>query len=150
MQLNCSKEEAQNEIDKWWALFPALRRWQESLIFESKRSGYCQTLMGRRIKIEGLSDGNSWKREHSERQLINNLIQGSAAELIKLAMIKISQKVPNLGILVQVYDSLLIESAHIHSDINLVKVRMESAYKLEVPLVAEIKTGSRWGELKCP
>ena len=53
-QLKCGEREAQNEIDRWWALFPQLRRWQESLIFDSKRSGFCTTILGRRIRIDDL------------------------------------------------------------------------------------------------
>ena len=109
-QLKCCEREAQNEIDKWWALFPQLRRWQESLIYDSKRSGFCTTILGRRIKIDDLQHGKSWRREGAERQLINNITQGSAAEVMKLAMIKAVQHIPYLGLLIQVYDQLVFEA----------------------------------------
>lgn len=149
-QLKCSDSEAQNEIDRWWVLFPTLRRYQEQLIYKSKRSGYCETLMGRRIKVEGLSDGNSWKRESAERQLVNNITQGSAAEIIKLAMIKIDKTpeilFPSFGMLVQVYDELLFESEDVIEDKWNIKYAMETAYPLDVPLVVECKIGPNWGE----
>jgi DNA polymerase I len=154
-QLKCSDKEAQDEIDKWWSLFPSLRRWQESLIYESKRSGFCTTLMGRRIRIDDLNHGNSWRREGSERQLINNITQGSAAEIMKLAMIAIDhdkyafQFHKEFGLLVQVYDELLFESPIVEGgDIEGVKECMENAIKLDVPLVVDAKSGTNWGEVQ--
>lgn len=151
-QLKCSDSEAQNEIDKWWNLFPVLRRWQDKLIYESKKSGYCTTLMCRRIRVEDLSNGNQWRREGAERQLINNITQGSAAEIMKMAMIQIGYIKCNLsatfGILVQVYDELLIESQEMSTDLNLVKECMETAVKLDCPLVVDAKSGPNWGEIQ--
>jgi DNA polymerase-1 len=148
-QLKCSDSEAQNEIDKWWSLFPTLRRWQDNLIYESKRSGFCTTLLGLRIKIEDLGHGNSWRREGAERQLINNITQGSAAEVMKLAMINIvkySKTIP-IGLLVQVYDELLIESQYIEQDLNFVVHHMKNAIKLDIPLEVDAKSGPNWGEV---
>jgi len=146
-QLGGTHDEAQAEIDKWWNLFPVLRRWQESTLFDSKRSGFCTTLLGRRIRVENLSEGNSWKREAAERQLINNIAQGSAAEVIKLAMIKLNKQWPNLGLLIQIYDSLVFESTEMALDSKRVADAMESAIELKIPLVVDLKIGPRWGEL---
>jgi DNA polymerase I len=148
-QLKCSDSEAQNEIDKWWNLFPALRRWQDGLIYESKRSGFCSTILGRRIRIDDLSLGNSWRREGAERQLINNITQGSAAEVMKLAMIKAVQHIPYLGLLIQVYDQLVFEEnvARMPQVMEAVKYCMESCIALEVPLVVDCKQGPNWGEV---
>lgn len=148
-QLRCSNEEAQTQINSWWSLFPVLRRWQDSLIFESKRSGYCTTLLGRRIRVDDLSHGNSWRREGAERQLINNITQGSAAEIMKMAMIKINQSKqyhPQFGLLVQVYDELLWESPDHEEDAKSVQWHMENAVKLAVPLTVECKIGDNWAE----
>lgn len=148
-QLKCSDSEAQNEIDKWWNLFPTLRRWQDALIFESKRSEFCTTLLGRRIKVDRLSDGNQWRREGAERQLINNITQGSAAEIMKLAMIKSANNYRAysccFGPLVQVYDELLVESTAIESDLETLVKDMTTCIKLDVPLVVDSKTGPNWG-----
>lgn len=133
-QLKCSKEEAEAQIAAWWAMFPELRRWQDKLIFDSKRSGYCETLLGRRIKVENLNDPNPWKRESAERQLINNITQGSAAEVMKMAMIKIAENTQlskTFGLLVQVYDELLWESQHIEHDKPIVIDCMINAIKLD-------------------
>jgi DNA polymerase I len=151
-QLKCGDSEAQNEIDKWWSLFPTLRRWQDGLIYESKRSGFCTTLLGRRIRIEDLAHGNQWRREGAERQLINNITQGSAAEIMKLAMIRINEEKvhfsPSFGLLIQAYDELLFESTEIDADIQLVQMFMQEAITLDVPLVVDCKTGPNWGEVQ--
>lgn len=153
-QLRCSDEEAQAEINKWWNLFPTLRRWQDKLIFDSKRSGYCTTLLGRRIKIEGLDHGNQWKREAAERQLINNIAQASAREVMAMGMIKVNRLIgddcgfsPTFGLLIQVYDDLVFESQEIDYDKKLVVSCMETAVKLDVPLTVDCKTGPNWSEV---
>jgi DNA polymerase-1 len=145
-QLGGTLDEAQEQIDKWWNLFPNLRRWQETIIYESRRSGFCTTLLGRRIKVDALTEGNPWKREAAERQLINNITQGSAAEIMKLAMLKIHKCAPSLGLLVQVYDELLFESPRIIEDLEIVKKSMECAIKLDVPLTIDCKQGNNWGD----
>lgn len=151
-QLKCTEKEAQNEINKWWSLFPTLRRWQEGLIYDSKRSGFCTTLLGRRIKVDGLQDGSSWKRESAERQLLNNITQGSAAEIMKMAMIGTQKRYdsfsPSFGLLIQVYDELVFESSHIEHDSQAVVYEMENAVKLDVPLTVECKIGPNWADVK--
>jgi len=149
-QLGGTREEAQKQINDWWALFPSLRRWQETLIYTSKKSGFCTTLLGRRIKVDRLESYNSWEREAAERQLINNITQGSAAEIMKMAMIQISKDTDlssSFGLLVQVYDELLFESADIENDMFHVKFAMENAVKLVVPLTVESKIGPNWAEV---
>ena len=148
-QLKCSDSEAQNEIDRWWALFPQLRRWQDSLIYTSKRSGFCNTILGRRIKIDDLEHGSAWRREGAERRLINNITQGSAAEVMKLAMIKAVQHVPYLGLLIQVYDQLVFEAdiAKMPAIMEAVKYCMESCTALEIPLTVDCKQGLNWGDV---
>jgi DNA polymerase-1 len=150
-QLKCSDSEAQNEIDKWWMLFPVLRRWQDTLLYDAKRSGFITTLLGRRIKIDDLSHGNSWRREGAERQCINNITQGSAAEIMKLAMIKVDQHIPFLGLLIQVYDQLVFEVTRHQLDLQVLEAAvycMETAIALEVPLTVDLKTGLNWGEVR--
>jgi len=146
-QLGGTHEEAQKEIDRWWALFPSLRRWQDTIIYESKKSGFCTTLLGRRIKVDGLTDGNAWKREAAERQLINNITQGSAAEIMKKAMLGIGNLLTG-GLLVQVYDELLFEAveSRIEQDMEDVEYAMTHAVKLDVPLTVDCKIGPNWAD----
>lgn len=150
-QLGGTNEEAQAEIDKWWALFPTLRRWQDTLIYNAQKSGFCTTLLGRRIKVDGLTDGNKWKKEAAERQLINNITQASAAEIMKLAMIKIyndERLTKSFGLLIQVYDQLIAESYNMEDDIKIMIEDMETAISLEVPLTVDAKIGPNWAEVK--
>jgi DNA polymerase-1 len=150
-QLKCSDSEAQNEIDKWWNLFPVLRRWQDKLIYESRQSGFCATFMGRRIKVDRLESAQAWQRESAERQLINNITQGSAAEIMKKAMISIvkdkAMAHDTFGLLVQVYDELVFESENVLFDLPFVAGHMENCIKLDVPLVVDAKIGPNWGEV---
>jgi DNA polymerase-1 len=145
-QLKCTDTEAQNEIDKWWSLFPALRRWQDTLIYEVRRSGFCTTLLGRRIKVDNLTVGNPWQRQAAERQVINNVVQASAAEIMKKAMISIDKIALewDIGLLVQVYDELLFESRNIEVATQTVEYCMRTAITLDVPLTVEGKTGESW------
>ncbi len=149
-QLKCTQEEAQDEINRWWALFPQLRRWQDKLLFSARKSSYCETVYGRRIKVEGLDSPNSFQREAAERQCINNITQGSAAEIMKLAMINVYKNKrllsPDFGILVQVYDELLFESSSMEADFEVVKTLMENAVKLDVPIVVDGGIGVNWSE----
>lgn len=145
-QLKCSYETAQKEIDKWWSLYPDLWDWEQRLIYQAKQDGYFTTLMGRRIKVEDLNHGNEWRRSGAERQLINNIAQGSAAEVMKLAMIKADRI--GIGLLVQVYDELLFEEVldDLENATRIVMDCMETAIRLEVPLVCEAKTGTSWAD----
>lgn len=146
-QLKCSDQEAQKQIDAWWEEFPSLRAWQTKLLWQAKRDGYITTLMGRRIKVEGLNEYNRWKREHAERIAINNIAQASATEVMKRAMIEVHEA--GVNILVQVYDSLLIEEKEedIGHAMNLTANEMENAVKLDVLLVVDTKIGSNWAFL---
>jgi DNA polymerase-1 len=147
-QLGGTHEEAQKAINEWWGLFPQLRRWQDTLIYESKRSGFCTTLLGRRIKVDNLSDGNPYKREAAERQCINNITQGSAAEIMKMAMIKINEIWFKFGLLVQVYDELVFEAPMeaIQNYTEGVAHCMENAVRLDVPLTVDCKIGPNWAD----
>ncbi len=149
-QLGGTHEEAQKQIDAWWSLFPHLRWWQEALIFSAKKSGYCTTLLGRRIKVDGL-EGNPWKKESAERQLINNITQGSAAEIMKRAMILLAKDTrlsPQFGLLVQVYDELLAESPDMVNDINIMKNDMVNCIKLDIPLTVDYAIGPNWADVR--
>lgn len=152
-QLGGSLNEAQQEIDKWWNMFPDLHRWQDRLLFDAKKSGFCTTLFGRRIKVDRLNETNPFKREAAERQLINNIVQGSAAEVMKAAMILINncgnEKFSNsFGLLVQVYDELLAESFNMEEDSKQMKWCMENCVKLDVPLTVDVGIGPNWADCK--
>lgn len=162
-QLGCAFEEAEEIIESWWALFPGLRRWEEKLVYDSTNSGYCTTLFGRRIKIDGLDSTESFfnrktgkkvfpKKEAAMKQLINNIAQASAREVMAKAMIQIENTrqcdefSETFGLLIQVYDELVFESTDIGCDANMVRSCMEHSVNLDVPLTVDCKTGMSWSE----
>lgn len=147
-QLGCSDSEAQAEIDGWWNLFPGLKYWEEKEIYKARKAGYCTTLMGRRIRVDSLDSNNPWRREGAERQVINNICQGSAAEIMKLAMLAVDRA--GVALLVQVYDELLWESllSRIDQDLEIVKEAMTGCVKLLVPLTVDLGFGANWAVAK--
>lgn len=149
--LKCTQDKAQKYIDMAWNLFPELRRWEEKIIFDAKRSGFITTLLGRRIKIDNLDSANNWKREAAERQVMNNIAQGSAAEVMKLGMLKVfndKRMHPQFGLLIQVYDQLVAESPDMENDLKYMKEDMEKAIELSIPLICEAKSGENWADVK--
>lgn len=148
--LKCGLEQAKAYIKMAWDLFPTLRRWRDKTLWDAKRNGYITTLLGRRIKIDNLDSGNSWKREAAERQTMNNLCQASAREVMALGMLKVSKDSrfnPTFGLLVQIYDSLVAETPN-SQNFNYLVEDMETAIRLDVPLKADLKVGSNWGEME--
>jgi DNA polymerase-1 len=147
-QLKCSFAQAQTEIDRWWNMFPDLWDWQQKLIHEARKTGYCTTLMGRRIKIDDLNHNNKWRREGAERQLMNNITQASAGEIMKLGMISVNKA--GVNILVQVYDELLFEEKTevIDNALQVVADCMRDCIKLDVPLTVDGGSGLNWSECK--
>ena len=146
-QLKCSDREAQNEIDKWWGLcFLYYEDGRTVLSMPQKEVVSARLCLDGGLELRILSHGNTWRREAAERQLINNITQGSAAEIMKLAMIKIINEYPLTGLLVQVYDELVFEYEQEQvGTLSMVKYMMENCIKLDIPLVAEAKSGPNWG-----
>lgn len=147
-QLKVSWNEAQKEIDMWWSLFPELYDWQQKLIHQSKKEGYFTTLFGRRIKVEDLDSPSEFRKEAAQRQLLNNIAQGSAAEIMKKAMINIDKA--NISMLIQVYDELLIEEPEeaVQSITEEAVSLMENCVELTVPLTVDAAIGASWEECK--
>lgn len=143
-QLKCSDQEAQQQIDAWWSMFPGLKAWQTRFIWQVKKDGFFTTLLGRRIKVDNLNEYNKWKREAAERQLINNIAQASATEVMKMAMVQVHKA--GVSILVQVYDSLLVEdkAEEIEDTVQHVASLMRNAVKLDVPLTVDTGIGNNW------
>ncbi len=146
--LNCGLSEAQTRIDEAWNLFPTLHDWEEKTIYEAKKDGYITTLMGRRIKIEGLDSQNSWIREAAERQAMNNIAQGSLQEITKKALIEISKC--RIDLLLEVYDDVLFESPEecVSSDMEIVVDKMEHTCILSIPMIVDGGISNNWAECK--
>ncbi len=151
-ELNISQEEASQIIYAYFATYPRVRDWiQETLNF-ARRYGYVTTLLGRRRYVPDILSSNKAVREFSERIAINAPIQGTAADLIKKAMVDIQREIEKRGLdmhlLLQIHDELLFEVKEglLEEAKALIKEKMEGALKLRVPLKVEIGIGKNWLE----
>jgi len=149
-----SLERARTFIEKYFELHGAVADYLESIKNQAHEFGYNETLFGRRRYYPEINSGNQGLRAAAERAAINHPIQGTAADLIKMAMIKIHQQLPKISpetrMILQVHDELLFEAPkkEVSKVSAFVKETMEGIYKLKVPIVAEVKTGDNWGECK--
>lgn len=153
-QLGISREEAQAFIDQYFERFSGVRAYLDAQVEKAKDKGYVETLLGRRRYVPELKSRNWNIRQFGERIAQNTPIQGSAADLIKKAMLDVSKALRDGGfrarMLLQVHDELLFEVPEVEVDAvrAVVVERMESALALEVPLVAEWGVGRSWYDAK--
>jgi len=153
-QLGITQEQAKAFIAEYFARFAGVRGWLDRTVAEARERGYVETLFGRRRYIPELKDRNFNIRAFGERTATNSPLQGSAADLIKIAMIAIEQAVRERGLaarmLLQVHDELVFEvpEGQQGSATDLVKSHMEGAANLRVPLVVSIGVGSNWVDAK--
>jgi DNA polymerase-1 len=152
-QLGISREEAKRFIDEYFVRFAGVRRFLEAAVQRARERGYAETLLGRRRYIPELQDRNFNVRSFGERTATNSPIQGSAADLIKIAMVRIAQELREryrARLVLQVHDELLVEAPPEEAEAvaALVRGRMEGAAALTVPLVADIGIGPTWLDAK--
>ncbi len=149
-----SRREAQRVIENYYRLYRGVRRFMESTPEQARRAGYVRTLFGRIRPIPDIVNKNPSLRARAEREAINAPIQGTAADLVKLAMIRVHQALRRHGLrsrlLLQVHDELLLEVPEDEQERVplLVKTEMENVCRLNVPLVVEIGMGRNWIEAK--
>ena len=152
--LSISKKEAADYIENYFDTYPGVKKFLDDAVQTGKEKGYVTTLFGRRRPIPELSSGNFMQRSFGERVAMNSPIQGTAADIMKIAMIGVHKRLKEENLksllVLQVHDELLIE-AH-ESEIERVKeilaYEMEHAAKLSVPLDVEMQTGKNWYEAK--
>jgi len=153
-QLGITQDEAKAFIQQYFERFAGVRRWLDAIVEEARRQGYVETLFGRRRYITELKDKNFNIRAFGERTATNSPLQGSAADLIKIAMIRIHAALPAAGIkarmLLQVHDELVFEVPEgvRAAAAALVKREMEGVTRLRVPLVVSIGAGKNWVDAK--
>ena len=155
-QLSCSQSEAKNFIESYFDQFPKIKIYMDAMIENAKMKGYVETFFGRRIPIKGINSKNFQERSFAERQSINAPIQGSAADIIKRAMIKIhnvfQEKNIESKMLLQVHDELVFECPkdEINTVSNLIKKEMEQAnlplFPLNIPIVVDFGEADNWSE----
>ncbi|AHH04862.1 DNA polymerase I [Borrelia miyamotoi] len=152
-ELSIKREEAQKFIDSYFNLYSKTKTFITKQIDFVRKNGYSETLLKRRRYIKEINSQNCSERSDAERMAINSIIQGSASDIMKIAMIKVYNefKSKNLKskILLQVHDEMLIESPEQECEEvkKIIKEIMENAYPLKLPLKANIETGKSWGEI---
>ena len=153
-QLQISKIEAQAFIDKYLESYPNISVYMSSVVEQCQQTGYVKTLLNRRREIKEIHDKNYMIREFGKRAAMNAPIQGTAADLIKLAMISIDKRIKEEKLesvmILQVHDELIFDVVLSEVEVmkKLVKEEMEKAMKLDVPLLVECKVGHSWYEAK--
>ena len=155
-QLSCSQSEAKNFIESYFDQFPKIKSYMDAMIENAKMNGYVETFFGRRIPIKSINSKNFQERSFAERQSINAPIQGSAADIIKRAMIKIhnvfQEKNIESKMLLQVHDELVFECPkdEIKAVSHLIKKEMEQAnlplFPLNIPIVVDFGEADNWSE----
>ena len=152
--LNISRKEAERFIDKYFETYPKIKNYLYKLVAEAKERGYSTTLFGRRRPIPELSSSNFMQRSFGERVAMNSPIQGTAADIIKIAMNRVNQKLKDNNmrsqLILQVHDELLVETHKEEVDeVRLIMTEeMLGAANLDVPLETEVKMGNNWYETK--
>ncbi|MBX3021548.1 MAG: DNA polymerase I [Bdellovibrionales bacterium] len=145
--LGIPRGEATDIINRYFTRFAGVKRFMETTVREGMEVGYVSTLFGRRRYIDELQSKNPMQRRAGERAAINAPIQGTAADLVKLAMIKVHESLP-IPLLLQVHDELLFECPEEDAKEMCLEIKqiMESAYKLNVPLKVNVGTGKNWDD----
>ena len=149
-QTNLSRGEAKELIDTYYATYPKLRNFISSQIDFARENGYVQTVLGRRRYLNDINSQNAVVRGAAERNAVNAPIQGSAADIIKIAMINIHEKLEEGNykskMLLQVHDELVFDvfKPELETIKTLVKTEMENAYSLSVPLDVDLDMGDNW------
>ena len=151
-QLGLTRKEAKEMIDRYFELYAGVRRWLDDTIATAHDSGFVSTILGRKRYIPELSSNNFTDRAYGERIAANTPIQGSAADLCKLAMLEIHRRFKKADfsakMVLQIHDELLFEApkAEVEQVTEVVRECMENPYELAVPLKVDIGTGASWAE----
>jgi len=151
-QTDLSRTEAKELIDTYYQTYPKLRNYMSELVDFARDNGYVQTVLGRRRYLKDINSRNAVVRGAAERNAVNAPIQGSAADIIKIAMINIHKKLADskfkTKMLLQVHDELVFDvpKSELSEMKKLIKSEMENAYKLSVPLDVELGEGNDWLE----
>jgi DNA-directed DNA polymerase len=151
-QTGLSRTEAKQMIDSYYENYPKLKIFMTEQVEKARKNGFVETILGRKRHLKDINSNNFVVRGHAERNAVNAPIQGSAADIIKVAMIDIDRALSEGGfktkMLLQVHDELLFEvpEEEIEPIKALIKEKMESAVKTKVPLIVEVGVGNNWLE----
>ena len=150
--LSISRKEAEQYIKDYFISYPGIKNYLDNSVKEAKEKGYSVTMFGRRRPIPELTSGNFMQRQFGERVAMNSPIQGSAADIMKIAMINVAKELKEKDlkskIVLQVHDELLIEAYEneVEQVKDILKRNMEQAAHLNVPLDVDVQVGNNWDE----
>jgi DNA polymerase-1 len=148
--IGISRADAKKFIDDYFARYNSIRKFMDDCVAQARESGYAETILHRRRKIANLNSKNSNKRSQAERLAINTAIQGSAADLIKVAMITIEERIEAealpVSMILQVHDELVFELPAAQADRHAkwITEHMAGAIELDVPLKVDVAVGPNW------
>jgi len=151
-QLGLSRNQAQSYIDLYFARYPGVKNYMDRIREQAREQGYIETLFGRRLYLPEINSRNAARRQYAERTAINAPMQGTAADIIKRAMIAVDRWLhlenPDAKMIMQVHDELVFEIAQNQVDDCAAEIRsiMCAAVELEVPLIVDIGVGNNWDE----
>jgi len=152
--IGISQRDAQQFIDDYFQRYPAIRSYMDRVISDAKKNGYVKTIMGRRRKLPDINSRAVAKRRLAERMAVNTVVQGSAADLIKVAMINLHRQIQreklDMKMMLQVHDELVFEMPELHVEqyVTIIEKTMTSAISLDVPLMVDVGWGRNWLECK--
>ncbi|WP_294229876.1 DNA polymerase I [uncultured Chryseobacterium sp.] len=151
-QTGLSRSEAKQMIEAYFETYSKLKAYMADQVKKAREIGYVETILGRKRHLKDISSGNFVVRAHAERNAVNAPIQGSAADVVKVAMIKIQKEFEKeklqTRMLLQVHDELVFESPveEVELAVNIIKMEMENAIETQVPLLVEVGVGENWLE----
>ena len=152
-QLRINLKDAQSYIDDYFSNYPGVKSYVDFILKGARNDQYVSTILGRRRYLREINSGDHRQRQGAERAAINMPVQGSSADIIKIAMVRIADEMahnfPDVKMLLQVHDELLFEVSPgaIIEFADKVKLLMENSYELSVPLKVNIQKGENWLEM---
>jgi DNA polymerase I len=153
-RVGITRQEAKKVIEDYYATYKGVRRYMEEVPVRAREHGYVRSIYGRIRPLPGIMDRNANIRKAAEREAINMPIQGTASDIVKIAMLKVDEEFKRAGLesrlLMQVHDELLVEvpEKEVATVSEILKHEMESAVSLDVPLVADVGVGDNWMDAK--
>lgn len=151
-QLDITRPEAQQYVDLYFKRYPGVKDYMEQTKEKAKEQGFVETVFGRRLYLHEINARNGMRRQYAERTAINAPMQGTAADIIKRAMIDLDKEIQSgdldMRMIMQVHDELIFEikESQVDDVIKLITGKMESAADLDVPLVVDVGIGVNWDE----
>jgi len=148
------RQEAQAFIDRYWERLPKVKEFFDNVIEDGRKNGYVETLAGRRRYLPDLNASNGMRRQGAVRMAMNMPIQGTQADIIKIAMIDLHRELRERELpakmLLQVHDELVLEvdESRLREVATVVRTTMENAFTLDVPVLADLRIGLNWEDME--